>query len=86
MAWTWKCIICERPVDIVGDGSDDEGRWPMIRGGTIQLDFGFGSTYDLMNNNEMYQSCVCDECAGKKHDLLRRIHIVRGQDKWIQIH
>ncbi len=48
-----------------------------MNGGTLELDFGYGSRYDDAVYDPMHevscQGCICDDCIEKKHHLLRSV-------------
>ncbi len=80
----WYCIVCEKPMKIIGnEGSADPATWPNVEGGTISIDFGYGSIYDQMNMEEHreVQTCICDECFKQKRNLTREV-TVKKVTKW----
>jgi len=52
--------------------------WPNIEGGTIAIDFGYGSRFDDMNGfmgHTEHQTCICDDCYEQKKHLIRAVEI-----------
>lgn len=79
----WKCLICEKPVDIINEGDDNRGLWPNINGGTMDIGFGYGSDFDDMNNDIYHQAVIHDECYKKKLSLIR--HVTKQKpEKWVE--
>ena len=75
-AWKFRCIVCEQEIRNCGsDGSDKPASLPNIEGGTIDIDFGFGSEFDTCNGwgnrHVVCQTAICDGCMKKKRHLVR---------------
>lgn len=81
----WICIICEQEVEIIREGKLHPACWPNINGGTIRLDFGYGSRFDqcdgMSGSKTEYQGCICDDCFEQKKDLCRQVEITT-ETKW----
>ncbi|KKM97969.1 hypothetical protein LCGC14_1162680 [marine sediment metagenome] len=80
----WKCIVCEQTLEPEYKGSIYSARWPNIEGGTISIDFGYGSKFDQMNGfgaKKEVQSCICDKCFEQKKHLTREV-TSRTITKW----
>ncbi len=81
--WQWKCLICEKQLETYDNGDDTIATWPNVTGGTIEIDFGYGSCFDDQNMLEeqrtQHQACICDNCYKKKQHLTRavRIHVTK---------
>ena len=69
----WKCIVCEKVMEIINSGSMSPGFFPNIDGGTIIMDFGYGSKFDQINSQSEIHSCICDKCFEKKRHLTREV-------------
>lgn len=71
--WRFHCIVCEQEIPICYEGSDaPRASWPNIDGGTINIDFGFGSEFDTgLRSDIRCQAAICDGCVKKKKDLVR---------------
>ena len=89
--WEWRCLICEREMSVVPgmDSDDDSGTWPCINGGTIRINFGYGSKFDnsIMENACIeHQACICDTCYEKRiqSGLVRAVRIMHNT-KWEQL-
>ena len=76
----WHCIVCEKIMIPEHEGGLDPACWPNIEGGTMAIDFGYGSKYDDNNGYQgccfEWQSCICDECFDKKKHLCRHVEII----------
>jgi len=81
-----KCLICEKEIrfDPNGPGNDEEGLLPNLEGGTIEINFGYGSKFDMLPDH-MYirdiriQSAICDNCFEKKQSLTRKVEVIKKQ-------
>lgn len=80
--YDWKCLVCEKSVEVVFDGNDDRGILPCLVGGTLSIDCAYGSQFDMLThparmagNVVETQGCICDDCFGKKQHLLRQVQI-----------
>ena len=70
--WKFRCIVCEQEIPNCHEGSDDPASWPNIDGGTINIDFGFGSEFDTgLNSHIRCQTAICDGCMKKKKHIVR---------------
>jgi hypothetical protein len=84
-AWTWQCIVCGKGMgdpDIAGD--DGKAQWPTVEGGTMSIDFGYGSRFDDMNLDGRcveHQACICDDCFEAKRHLTRAV-VTRRSAAW----
>lgn len=82
-----KCLVCEEEVEPTGKCKDDylENHHPNIYGGTIDIDFGYGSKFDDMNGYQgrsiVHQAIICDDCYEKKQHLTRPI-VKHHHVKW----
>jgi len=85
--WLWKCLVCEKDLTPVADypGDDDQACLPNLEGGTIDIDFGYGSRFDDLNEIQQdrirHQACICDDCFEARIGLTRPV-ITRHQRKW----
>ena len=62
-----KCIVCEKDLPPFDDDMPEN-----IEGGTMDIDFGYGSDYDTGNGfsgrSFYFSAVICDECfSNKKH-------------------
>ena len=86
----WKCLICEKdmtPNDPMDRGDDSTATLPNIAGGTMEIDFGYGSWFDdgngfLRGQYIRHQACICDDCYQKKMHLTRAIE-VKTQNRFV---
>lgn len=75
----WICLICEKPiaVDPKATGSLKSACWPCVGGGTVNIDFGWFSRFDDMNDVAgrcvTHQAVICDDCYEKKQHLTRPV-------------
>ena len=75
----WICLICEKPIDVdpKAAGSLKPASWPSVRGGTVNIDFGWFSRFDDMNDVVgrcvTHQAVICDDCYGEKQHLTRPV-------------
>lgn len=76
--FTWKCIVCEKEVEIIYEEQQDLGILPNMEGGTIEFDFGYGSRFDTLNEPHRIQGCICDNCFVNKKHLTRKVAIVHS--------
>ena len=85
--WLWICLVCERKMTSAVDyeGNDERACLPNFEGGTIDIDFGFGSRFDDLNgiqqNRIQHQACICDDCYEAKMHLTRPV-ITTHTRKW----
>lgn len=85
--WLWKCIVCKKDLtpETNDAGSDDQAYLPNLAGGTIKIDFGFGSRFDDVNIHEgtvvQHQACICDECYETHMELTRPVITIHTK-KW----
>lgn len=84
---TWKCICCEKPIEILEDNKDDDKNdlLPNLVGGTIEIHFGYGSKFDQLEDmvsrhDVRIQSAICDSCFYKKEHLTRKIEVVKNKN------
>lgn len=82
----WICIVCEKeiPFDHNCPGDDREGILPCIEGGTFEINFGWFSRFDKLEEafterDIRRQGCVCDDCFEKKQHLIRTIEVVTNK-------
>ena len=57
-------------------GDDSQALWPVVEGGTVSIDFGYGSRFDDMNSDGLcveHQACICDDCYEAKRHLTRAV-------------
>ena len=76
--WIWKCFVCGKEmVSALSEmGDDEDGILPsFLDGGTIKIDFGYGSRYDNLCVPGIWQSAICDDCFAIKKELTRRVLI-----------
>lgn len=79
----WKCLICEKEVELLYEETEEyfkKGLFPNIKGGTICINFGYGSDFDQMANFQKdmeWQTCICDECFENKKSLCRLVKITK---------
>lgn len=75
--WLWKCLVCEKNLTSSAGyiGDDSQACFPNIEGGTINIDFGYGSRFDDVNLDArvQHQACICDDCYEKKMGLTRPV-------------
>lgn len=76
--WLWKCLVCEKDLTPDVDYSgDDRACLPNLEGGTIDMDFGYGSRFDDFNGIQQdriqHQACICDNCYEAKMGLTRPV-------------
>lgn len=81
----WKCIVCakEIPFDPNGPGDDDQGLFPNLEGGTLDIHFGYGSKFDqledmMSHHDYRIQGAICDECFKTKCCLTRKVEARRN--------
>ena len=83
--WLWKCLVCEKDLtpDADWSGDDDQGSLPNLEGGTIDINFGYGSRFDDVNVSRriQHQACICDDCYEKKMGLTRAVMVTHTQ-RW----
>lgn len=82
MSFVWTCICCEKPVKIIYDGDDEKSLYPNLVGGTFELHFGYGSKHDNLVDGDVFQGCICDDCADKKKHLMRSV-LIQKTTTWI---
>ena len=73
-----------RPPEPPDDGDDDQALWPVVEGGTVSIDFGYGSRFDDMNldgRRVEHQACICDNCYEAKRHLTRAV-VTRRSAAW----
>lgn len=63
-------------------GENDVGIWPIIAGGTIEINFGYGSEFDILGHKEAdryntIHAHICDNCFKRKRHLTQNIKIER---------
>lgn len=86
--WLWKCIVCEKDLTATAGYTEDDDNacLPMLEGGTININFGYGSRFDdlsgLEQDNIQHQACICDDCYEKKMHLTRPV-IIKHTRRWI---
>ncbi len=84
-AWKFRCIVCEQEIPNCHEGSDEPASLPNIEGGTIDIDFGFGSVFDtgfhLGRPPIRCQTAICDGCMEKKKHLARWV-MAHQTTKW----
>ncbi len=80
-----KCIVCEKDIhltDVFKDPPPDN-----IKGGTMDIDFGFGSKFDTGNGfsgrSFHFSAAICDECFEKKKHLGNWISLERRWERTI---
>ncbi len=63
-----RCIVCEKDLPPIDDKMSDN-----IEGGTLDIDFGYGSTHDTGISvggwHTVFQTAICDGCFNKKKHL-----------------
>ncbi len=59
------CLICGKQVDMLSKSVDSKGYLPNPKGGTIEIDFGWGSRFDDGGNGIVHQAVICDNCYEK---------------------
>lgn len=83
--WAWRCLICEKEVRIDHPGDDSRAAWPNLEGGSIEIDFGYGSRFDDENFHPpphvTHQACVCDDCYEAKKHLTRAV-VKKTTSRW----
>ena len=84
--WVWRCICCEKPVEIVSPGDDERGWWPDVVGGTLNVHFGYGSQYDDVAamtgcRHLDRQAMICDDCYKAKRHMVRIVEVRRAR-RW----
>jgi len=82
--WVWRCIVCEKEVKTDHPGDDSQALWPNLEGGTVKIDFGYGSRFDDMNFHRphvTHQACVCDDCYEVKRHLTRAV-VKKTTSRW----
>lgn len=79
--FVWTCLICEKPVEVYCPGDDKKASYPALNGGTIEMDFAYGSKYDNLQTGETWQGCICDACFEKKRHLTRSV-LIRTCRNW----
>lgn len=82
--WLWKCLVCEKDLTTDADypGDDDKACLPNVEGGTININFGYGSRFDDCNGiirleEVQHQACICDDCYEAKMGLTRPVITTR---------
>jgi transcription initiation factor IIE alpha subunit len=86
----FRCLICEKditPDDSREHGDDTTATLPNLEGGTISIDFGYGSRFDDMNGfvhgqEVEHQAYICDDCYEKKMHLTRAVE-TRTQSRFV---
>lgn len=66
--------------------SGDDGRalWPTVEGGTLSINFGYGSRFDDVNLGDRrveHQACICDGCYEERRHLTRAV-VARCSAAW----
>jgi len=60
------------------EGDDEKGILPCLdKGGTVECHFGYGSDYDCLTRDGIWQGAICDDCFGKKKKMIRRVIVHR---------
>ena len=59
-----KCIVCEKDLPPFDDNMPEN-----IEGGTMDIDFGYGSVYDTRDRSIYFSTAICDECFNNKKYL-----------------
>jgi hypothetical protein len=72
-----KCIICECDLLPINDDMPEN-----IEGGTMEIDFAYGSKHDTGNGCSMgrhfvFEAEICDECFDKKKHLGQWVSLER---------
>jgi hypothetical protein len=81
----WICLVCEKElIELHPSPPVEKATWPNIEGGTIQVNFGYGSAYDDGLNPIEHHACICDECWEKKKHLTRAVEVERCL-KWKEL-
>jgi len=72
--WTWKCLICGEEMQVIFEACDEKGLLPnFTNGGTVNIDFGYGSQFDNLMLPGTWQSAIHDECFNKIRERSRRV-------------
>ena len=86
--WLWKCIVCEKDLtkNVCYSGDDNKASLPSLEGGTININFGYGSRFDDCNGIirpevVQHQACICDDCYEAKMKLTRPV-ITTQKREW----
>jgi len=75
----WKCMICGKMLKPAFDEQNVEEHLPaLIDGGTVQIDFGYGSKHDALTKPGVWQAAIHDECFDKCKHLFRRVLVQRN--------
>ena len=71
----WICIVCEKELFDINKIPLplERALFPNLEGGTMEINFGYGSEFDDGMNSIVHHSCICDECWKKKRHLTRAI-------------
>ena len=75
------CLICGKQVGLIYKGQDDPAIYPGMVGGTVDINFGYGSIYDEMNGPRIHQALICDNCFLTVRDRTRTV-IATRYVKW----
>ncbi len=71
-----KCIVCEKDLPPI-----DEKMPKNIEGGTMDIDFGYGSGHDTGNGcsgrSFYFSAAICDQCFGNKKHLGQWVSVER---------
>jgi hypothetical protein len=65
-------------------GDDGLALWPTVEGGTVSINFGYGSKFDDMNLGDRrveHQACICDDCYEARRHLTRAV-VARRSAMW----
>ncbi len=67
-----KCIVCECGLLPIDDKMPEN-----IEGGTMDIDFGYGSGHDTGNGSFYFSAAIYDQCFGVKKHLGQWISLER---------
>ena len=76
-----NCLCCEQPVKHITAGDPSCGVLPMIVGGHIKIEFGYGSVvHDCFDHPLIeHQAVICDACWVKKQHLVITVRVITSR-------
>lgn len=77
------CLICGEHLEVVNKGQDDPATYPCVVGGTVEINFGYGSVLDDIYGDIIHQALICDSCFANVKDRTRTVSMVQHAS-WVK--